>query len=718
MSTLDALDVDIGGIPSNAAAVFGNIAMNGDEYVRCNRCGFGGCDVRVAGCGCTLHARCVMIPANSPLAACPACVRPTSGLVLFPMSFREIDEARKQSQSLPAGARGRGRKRKSDTADLEGKSVYVSERRTGRWTTEEMALCDKLIAKFETGELPVSKGVKLNEFLGSMLKSKQSRLTKKMKNAKLSSRTYQVASGGIIDINEAREFSEIEDCFFQSVQDPQERAEIKFHMQREWREQFSQYCVAIGQPLDADGWLSSVEEMDRRASQAKDAARMAKRKLMMGFALRTDSKNPDHGVFIETTEADERLTDGALGLHDDDIAEHQEMLQLLAEEAKAGVHSDINGKSSLLHSAPFLAKTVAYIQRHNIPFEHVDLWVPSFVPNDDPNGAASNCRLCFAGSATVDETVAEDGKTGKPVSTEDQFNLYAFGDYSQKFSFDVGCGLPGRVYESGRPTWEQSVHNAPHHHFERCGGALQWGIKTVLGIPIASPNVGRVVVILYSLQDREKDQDMVARLSEEFTRLSPSPKWKLVVDVGEPDPVSNTAAANQISGLNSNYAHGSVELSDNNSVSDKSNAVTKDPRIDEVVSLLGELMPSDPNSPLSPYINGFMSLRLLLLRPSRSPDEEERVRTMLDSFSSYSQGGRARADIGVMLARDYMFLCQAKNQQQQQQQQNAFFSIGQGMVSNNQLPTLPGFSIFDVQNSPALAPIGIGIGDTISIISN
>jgi hypothetical protein len=166
--------------------------------------------------------------------------------------------------------------------------------------------------------------------------------------------------------------------------------------------------------------------------------------------------------------------------------------------------------------------------------------------------------------------------------------------------------------------------------------------------------------------------------------------------------------------LNSNYAHGSVELSDNNSVSDKTNSVAKDPRIDEVVSLLGEFMPSDPSSPLSPYINGFMSLRLLLLRPSRSPDEEERVRTMLDSYSSYSQGGRARSDIGVMLARDYIFLCQAKNQQQQQQQ-NSFFSIGQGTVNNYQAATLPGFSIFDVQNSPALAPIGIG--DTISIIS-
>ena len=434
------------------------------------------------------------------------------------MSFREIDEARKQSQSLPISRKSKKRKGAPGESDLEGKA-YISERRTGRWTSEEMALCDKLIAKFETGELPVGNGVKLNEFLGSMLKSKQSRLTKKMKNAKLSARTFQRGNGGIIDSNEARIFSEIEDLFFQSLQDPQERAEIRFHMQREWREQFSQFCVAIGQPLDADGWLSSVEEMDRRASQAKDAARMAKRKLMVGFALRTDTKNPDHGVFIERTEADDRLAAGAQGIGDDDIAEQNEMLQLLAEEAKAGAHADINGKSSLLHSAPFLAKTISYIERHNIPFEHVDIWVPSFVAGDDPNGAPSSCRLCFAGSATVDQVTGPDAKSCKPLPPDDQFNLYAFGDYSQKFSFDVGCGLPGRVYESGRPTWEQSVHNAPHHHFERCGGALQWGIKTVLGIPVASPNVGRVVVILYSLEDREKDQDMVGRLSEEFTRV-------------------------------------------------------------------------------------------------------------------------------------------------------------------------------------------------------
>ena len=56
MSELDAFVGEIGGIPPNVTSVFGSIAMNGDEYVRCNRCGYGGCDVRVSGCGCTMHA--------------------------------------------------------------------------------------------------------------------------------------------------------------------------------------------------------------------------------------------------------------------------------------------------------------------------------------------------------------------------------------------------------------------------------------------------------------------------------------------------------------------------------------------------------------------------------------------------------------------------------------------------------------------------------------
>ena len=136
------------------------------------------------------------------------------------MSFREIDEAKKTATALQQnGQRGRARKRKSDASNggLEDKASYVSERRTGRWTVEEMTYCDKLIEKFESGELPIVNGIKLNEFLGNMLKSKQSRLTKKMKNAKLSTKTFQRTAGFLQDLNEAREFSGLEESFFNAI---------------------------------------------------------------------------------------------------------------------------------------------------------------------------------------------------------------------------------------------------------------------------------------------------------------------------------------------------------------------------------------------------------------------------------------------------------------------------------------------------------------------
>ena len=160
---------------------------------------------------------------------------------------------------------------------------------------------------------------------------------------------------------------------------------------------------------------------------------------------------------------------------------------------------------------------------------------------------------------------------------------------------------------------------------------------------------------------------------------------------------------------------GNGTSTDANGVEKGTDGSGRDPRTGDVVSLLGELMPSDPNSPLSPYLSGFMSLRLLLLRSSRSPDEEDTVHTMLDSYTSYSQGGRSKADIGIMLARDYMFLAQNNNtnniQQQQPSAQANFFNLGQGSLAN-----LSGNPFeFDVPNSPMLNPISTT--DNLSIIS-
>jgi hypothetical protein len=471
--------------------------------------------------------RCTLLNQSGPLQSCPQCHKPTSNLVLFPMSFREIDDAHRIAQqqglsatSMTTGSSSRGRKRRGSESTMETVNLHLSfsERRTGRWSNEEMAYCDKLIAKFSEGELPLTDSVKLNEFLGNMLKSKQSRLTKKMKNAKLSTKMFQRSTGCLHPL-EAGEFSSLEESFFMSIPDVIERAEVKFHMQREWREQFSRVCAAIGQPLDADAWLTSVEEMDRRSAKARDAASMAKRRLMMGAALRADTNNLQHGVFIEKAEFDSRPygTVESTGVDEKDF--ENEMILMLGEDKNIGMSLDTSEQSSLLHSAPFLAKVTSHLMRHAVPFEHVDLWVPSFVLGDDHQGGDSSCRLCYAGNSTTEKLTTEDASTTRLLTKDEKFNFFSFGDYSQKFSFNVGCGLPGRVYESGRPTWEQSVNNAPTRHFERCGGAEQWGIKTVVGIPIASPNVGRIVVVLYSFFDRAKDDDLVTRLSEEFTRV-------------------------------------------------------------------------------------------------------------------------------------------------------------------------------------------------------
>jgi len=73
------------------------------------------------------------------------------------------------------------------------------------------------------------------------------------------------------------------------------------------------------------------------------------------------------------------------------------------------------------------------MQRHNVPFEHVDAWVPSFVPNNTPGdgadaGGEPKCWLCYAGSATTDVQVDASGRGPAHVmSQEEHFNLLAFG---------------------------------------------------------------------------------------------------------------------------------------------------------------------------------------------------------------------------------------------------------------------------------------------------
>jgi len=618
----------------------------------CKRCGHGGCDIILKDCGCQFHARCLQLSTDRPLTHCPACQTPVRSLYLMPMDFSEIDQARIAAASMAPSSK-RGKKRKNATiarlnpsnsmggngTDDSGDGIDL---RTGRWTVEETQYCDKLISAYEKGELPISEGVKLNDFLATMLKSKQSRLTKKMKNAKLSAKTYKPETGYVVDDEDAKKFSQLEVAFYESIQCDMERAEIRFHMQKEWREFFSSYCVSMGQKLDADAWLSSAEELDRRASQAKDAARMARRKVMMGYALTRDAMNPERGVFIEKSiMADGHGNDQVLSSGHSAMNTIASMAGRSSLSGVAQKNKEQMGRSIKDFSSPFVGRVIQYIEKHHLPFEHIDAWVPSFVSqNDEPsilddqkNGLSTEqaCRLCFSGYASTDVEIPAGGGAAIPLSSNVKFDLFSFGEYSSKFSFNVGCGLPGRVYSSGICSWEQGVENAPSNQFERCGGAAQWGVKTVLGIPIPSPNVGRVVMLLYSRNDRIRDPEMVRRVTEELTRLMPTPKWKLVVDIGTAPPKLDQKVA--------------------------------DRRIPDMLKLLAENIPTHRNSPFSPYLPGFTALRLLLLKRNRTSEETDLANTMLDSYSSYLTSGRNSSETAWMVARDYMLMTQSSGQQ-------------------------------------------------------
>lgn len=565
--------------------------------------------------------------------------------------------------------------------DLSPTSAPSSnELRTGRWTAEETIYCDKLAQKFVDGRLPLTEGIKLNEFLSDMLKSKQSRLTKKMKNAKLSSKTFKRTSGYLADAAEAREFSDYEDAFFNSLQNRLERAEMRFHIQKEWRETFSTYCVSHGQPLNVDEWLESVEEMEKRVHRAKDVERIQRRKMMMGHALRQDSQAPNSGVRISRGTGgllDSTSIDSVASSSQTTLQHHNGGTGVLGSEGSSSISStplvgishhlssattDPSYSSISQHeSAPFLYRIIEYMNRHSVPFEYVDLWVPSNVPDPQDEssqdglstgGSNVTCRLCFAGYA-VAKNVVIDTVGSVAMSPEENFMLATFGDYSRIFSFDVGCGIPGKVYKSNVPSWEQNVHQASKRDFERVGGGMQCGIRTLVGIPVDSPNVGRIVVIIYSRYDRVRDADLVMRLKAMFERLMPMPTWKLVVDIGAEEVGQQMLAMQHQQYQSSEVAATTHSL-----------AHTGDQLTSEVISIFAEHMPSDPISPAFEYLQGLMALRLLLLRPLRNDNEQAIVDTILSSYSSYKSRGRSRSEIAVMLARDFMYLNPHANSQQ------------------------------------------------------
>ncbi len=124
-----------------------------------------------------------------------------------------------------------------------------------------------------------------------------SRLTKKMKNAKLSHRSYKLQmTNALYDF---KAVSDAQDSFLQSISSQVTRLVLKFNMTRMWRVHFLNLCLQAGyEPVFKQDWLDSLDELDRRVTAAEESVRQCRRNRLVK-ALRKDSQQESiDGVFF------------------------------------------------------------------------------------------------------------------------------------------------------------------------------------------------------------------------------------------------------------------------------------------------------------------------------------------------------------------------------------------------------------------------------------
>ena len=628
-------------------------------------------------------------PNSQPCPFCHSCM--LSDIQLFPLALNELDHA-VNLRRLEAVGKKDSRKESFDDTHAESSYLALSHShgasgndsdtlRTGRWTDAEMAYVDFLLLAFEQKKLVIPNGIRLNDFLCEVLLCKPSRLTKKMKNMKLSSKSYSAAMPrAMIEIDYAQ-MTKLEHFFLESISSEAARVELRFHMTKAWRTFFSNFCLQINsQLLDAREWIASLEDMESRAAEAAETLRQARRK-RMGLALKTDMRSVGPGVFFagmpvvrhpsshafnseestvnnsaatmaessniessdDTSEADfisNMLDLGALSSMANELSTGVDLATVF--ENDPSIEAQTTQPSLLLkqNCGPFLERIISFVEAENLPFEHVDVWVPMHTKNE--------MRLAHAGYVTRHD-----------LSPALIHRLNEYGEYSTQFSFAAGVGLPGRVFNSKTFSWECRVDKEDSRVFERAGGAKVYGVKTGVGIAVESAVIGTMVVALYSSSELPRDDSIIHRCIMEFSKLSPSPRWKLVVEMDENNNDKKLPTL-------TDSPPGVLQYKSSVSLPTGTVVESLDPHDEEnmIATLLGEHMPlstsrgasSSNDTDLIPH---YMSLRLLLLRDTsgRTRSENEMLEIIKKSFRGYSADpSRSPKDVSLLLVRDWQFL--------------------------------------------------------------
>ncbi|CAB9513156.1 anthocyanin regulatory Lc protein [Seminavis robusta] len=164
---------------------------------------------------------------------------------------------------------------------------------------------------------------------------------------------------------------------------------------------------------------------------------------------------------------------------------------------------------------PFTNHVATIMQREKLPFEYFDIWVPEETltsqeqKQDDDDKTDSSAVLRHVGHGT-------NGNTDM-MSIMTLYNMNQFGRSSEQYAFLPGIGLPGRVFETTEPMWDDSLQRASYQDFPRTDLAKKHGVKKGLGIPLHK-NGQQAILALYTTNDIPKDINLVQLAYYEFQK--------------------------------------------------------------------------------------------------------------------------------------------------------------------------------------------------------
>ena len=98
--------------------------------------------------------------------------------------------------------------------------------------------------------------------------------------------------------------------------------------------------------------------------------------------------------------------------------------------------------------------------------------------------------------------------------------IQRFRKITEAFTFSPGVGIPGRVWSSRQPEWQEDVTAQPEATFLRRSAAVECGIKAALGIPLVANDTVLAVLVFFKQKPAEIDPLLMSSLSAAAAQLN------------------------------------------------------------------------------------------------------------------------------------------------------------------------------------------------------